>query len=194
MSSLTVNVGGMFSGKSTELQRQGERHILAGHRVLFIKPDMDTRYSKTEVVTHKGQKVEAMNIPIYSDLTECIKPNEVDVVLIDEVQFFDKSILHSIWWLLDNDVKVYASGLDMDFLGEGFPTTEKLMAMADVVQKFHAVCEVCGEDAVVTAKRNFQEEDVSSDVVKLGAKETYIPMCRSCFLKYMKSKGATLND
>lgn len=194
MSSLTVNVGGMFSGKSTELQRQGKRHIIAGHRVLFIKPDMDTRYSETEVVTHEGQKVKAINIPTHEDFRKYVKPSEVDVVLIDEVQFFSPRILPSIWWLLDNDVKVYASGLDMDFLGDGFPTTEKLMGMADVVQKFHAVCEVCGEDAVITAKRDFHEDAFSSDVVELGAKETYIPMCRSCYINYMKSKGATISD
>lgn len=189
MSILTVNVGGMFSGKSTELQRQGERHVLAGHRVLFIKPDMDTRYSDSEVATHKGQKVKAMNVPTHADLKNYINPAEVDVVLIDEVQFFTGRIIPSIWWLLSKGIKVYASGLDMDFLSDGFPTTEKLMAMADIVQKFHAVCEECGEDAVITAKRGFIENEASNDVVELGAKETYIPLCRSCYMKYMTTKG-----
>ncbi len=192
MSILTVNVGGMFSGKSTELQRQGERHVLAGHKVLFIKPDMDTRYSDCEVVTHKGQKVKAISVPTYADLKNYINTAEVDVVLIDEVQFFSERIIPSIWWLLSKGIKVYASGLDMDFLSDGFPTTEKLMAMADVVQKFHAVCEGCGEDAVITAKRNFHEVG-SSDVIELGAKETYIPLCRSCYIKYMATKGEDSN-
>lgn len=188
MSILTVNVGGMFSGKSTELQRQGERHVLAGHRIVFIKPDIDNRYSETDVVTHTGQKAKALSVPTHAKLTDFINPTEVDVILIDEVQFFTQRIIPSIWYFLSNDVKVYASGLDMDFLSDGFPTTEKLMAMADVVQKFHAVCEECGEDAVITAKRHFHES-ASSDVVELGAKETYIPLCRSCYVDYMTTKG-----
>lgn len=181
MAKLIVNVGGMFSGKTTELQRQGERHILAGHRVVFIKPDMDNRYSEDEIVNHKMKKVKAMAIPTNSDLKEYLNPAEVDVVLIDEVQFFSNKTLTGIWWLMLNGVTVYCSGLDMDFLTDGFRTTEKLMSMADEVHKFHAVCEECGADAVHTAKRNLE----STDIIELGAKETYIPLCRKCYIKYM---------
>ena len=181
MAKFTLNVGGMFSGKSTELQRQGERHIIAGHKVVFIKPEIDTRYSESEVVTHKGQSVKAVAVPTYGELRSFVNPAKVEVVLIDEIQFFSPRIINEIWWLLGEGVTVYASGLDMNFLGDGFTTTEKLMAMADTVQKFHAVCEDCGADAVVTARRNPE----STAVVELGAKESYIPLCRKCFIKYM---------
>lgn len=180
MSMLVVNVGGMFSGKTTELQRQGERHLRAGQRVIFVKPALDTRFSKSEVVNHNGYRVRAIRIDTGKHLDEYINPEEVDVVCIDEAQFFDKKLINSVWWLLSKGIKVYASGLDMDFMGEGFPTTMELMARADEVQKFHAVCECCGADATFTGKRT-----TSENKIELGAKETYIPLCRSCYENFI---------
>lgn len=179
---LVLNVGGMFSGKTTELQRQGERHLLAGHSVLFLKPSLDNRYSEMEIVTHKGDKVRAINVDTDGKLNipDVIT---VDVVLIDEVQFFDIKLVETIMFLIEEfNATVYCSGLDMDFLGRAFETTAQLMAKADTVNKFHAVCEGCGNDGVFTAKRSHG----SDKVVELGAKETYIPLCRSCYKKHME--------
>lgn len=193
MATLTVNTGSMFSGKSTMLINQGEKHVKAGQRVIYIKPNLDNRYSEDEIVTHDGLKVRALSIEVNSRLTDVINPREVDVVLIDEVQFFNKRIVNSIWWLLSEDIKVYASGLDLNYLGDGFETTNEIMAVADKVNKLKAVCESCGEDAVITGKRNFSKDGGTSQIVELGAKETYIPLCRKCWFKFMTS-GSSAND
>lgn len=192
MAILTVNTGSMFSGKSTLLISQGEKHVKAGQRVLYIKPSLDDRYSEDEIVTHDGLKVKAFNVDANRGLKRVIEPGDVDVVLIDEAQFFDKRICNSVWWLLSEGKRVYASGLDMNFLGDGFETMKELMAIADKVNKLKAVCESCGDDAVITGKRNFHKESEGS-IVELGAKETYIPLCRKCYLKYM-TLGGKKND
>lgn len=189
MSILTVNTGSMFSGKSTLLISQGEKHVKAGQRVLFIKPSFDDRYAENEVVTHDGIKVPAINVDAEKGLVDVINPREVDVVLIDEAQFFNKRLCNSIWWLLSKGIRVYVSGLDLNYLGDGFETMNEIMAMADKVNKLKAVCETCGADAVITGKRNFQGNFSDTSIVKLGAKETYMPLCRKCYFKYMLSGG-----
>lgn len=173
---LEINVGSMFSGKSTELQRQGHRHLLAGHNVVFVKPQMDDRYSEDEIVTHDGRTVTAKNVPLTSILTNDVFT--ADVVLIDEVQFFDEGVLWDIKYLLKQGKVVYCSGLDMDFRGEPFPVTANLAGIADEVNKFKAVCSHCGDDSYVTAKTS------GSNVrVELGSTDKYKPVCRPCFNK-----------
>lgn len=185
MARLVVNVGSMFSGKSTELIRQGERHLLARHKVVFIKPATDTRYSDTKIVTHTGANVEATVVePTDSFLGKI--PAGTDVVLIDEVQFFTKRIIPTIWCLLDRGIDVYCSGLDMDYLGDGFETVKEIMAIADTVNKLHAVCKHCGADATNSAKKNFHE--ATGGRVELGADDLYMPLCRDCYIKFMLSR------
>ena len=179
--SLTLNVGGMFSGKSTELLRQGERHILAGHKVVFIKPSMDTRYSRDCIVTHKGNKVKAINVGV-REVINLKSLKDADVILIDEVQFFENHLPIQVDLLLDEGKTVYCSGLDLDYNMNPFETTMKLMAMADTVRKFHAVCEHCGEDAMFSLIRG-QNSSVDG-IVKLGGKDDYIPVCRGCAKDY----------
>lgn len=185
MAKLVVNVGGMFSGKSTELIRQGERHLLAGHKVVFIKPATDKRYSDTKIVTHTGANVEATVVDVNKSFLFDVKGT--DVVLIDEVQFFTKRIIPTIWCLLDKGIDVYCSGLDMDYLGDGFETVKELMAIADTVNKLHAVCKHCGEDAVHTAKKNFHEIGGDQERIELGSDDLYIPLCRDCYIEFMVS-------
>jgi thymidine kinase len=178
---LEVNCGGMFSGKSTELQRQGKRHMLAGHKVIFIKPQMDDRYSDTKVVTHDGLEMEAVNAPLDAILTAQVYG--ADVVLIDEVQFFEWGIVQDIDYLVKAGKVVYCSGLDMDFTGTPFHITAHLMAVADEVNKFKAVCSICGDDSYVTAKTS------GSNVrVELGSQDKYKPVCRPCFNKLEEEK------
>lgn len=186
MSFLTVNVGGMFSGKSTELQRQGERHILAGQKVVYIKPSIDTRYSEDEIVTHKGNKVKALIVEKTFSNIQLSELLDFDVILFDEVQFFDEIIETIVNLLLYHGKTVYCSGLDMDFNGEVFPVTAKLMGIADEVKKLHAVCERCGADGVITARRNSSPIEGN---IKLGAKETYIPLCRDCYTLIAELRG-----
>ena len=187
---LTVNTGSMFSGKSTLLISQGEKHMKAGQRVLYVKPSFDNRYSEDEIVTHTGQKVRALSVDVEKPLIDQIRPVEFDVILIDEVQFFKKNLADSVLELLYRKKKVYASGLDMDFKSDGFETTKELMAIADKVNKLKAICEGCEDDAVVTGKR---AGVIDEGVIQLGAKETYIPLCRECYYKHF-IKGAELHD
>lgn len=188
MSILTVNTGSMFSGKSTLLISQGEKHVKAGQRVIYVKPDIDTRYSENEIVTHVGIKVPAITVPAHMGFSGYISPKKVDVVLIDEAQFFNKRICNSIWWLMSEGVKVYVSGLDMNYMTDGFETMAGLMCMADKVNKLKAVCECCGNDANMSGKRSFFNGRDKGKIIELGEKETYFPLCRSCFFKLMRGK------
>lgn len=172
---LIVNTGSMFSGKSRELQRQGERHKIAGHSVVFITPSMDTRYGESVVSTHIGTKVKAIPVDINVSILGSI-PRGTQVVCIDEVQFFGREIISDIEILLKEGVSVYVSGLDMDFRGVPFRTTMELMARADEVHKFHAVCDRCGEDAIFSARTSD-----STNIVELGEKDIYKPLCRECW-------------
>lgn len=175
---LTINTGSMYSGKSSELLRQGERHLLAGHKVVFIKPAIDLRYAKDEIVTHTGDKVEAIRVRGIDRIDLMAQVLEADVVLIDEVQFFDSWLSMQIMELLARGKNVYCSGLDMDFMGEPFSLTADLMARADVVNKFKAVCACCGADATYSGKNARASKRKR---IELGAKELYIPLCRDCF-------------
>lgn len=174
-SRLVVNCGGMFSGKSTELMRQGERHMIAGHNVVFVKPLIDNRYSNDEIVNHKGQKVQAINIKHGKELLVTPSILKADVVLIDEVQFIPK-VVESIKDLLTINKMIYCSGLDMDYKGDPFEAVACLMAMAEEINKFHAVCNNCGEDAL------FSHKTIESNQrIELGEKDIYIPLCRKCY-------------
>ena len=188
MSILTVNTGSMFSGKSTMLIQQGEKHLKAGQKVVFIKPSIDDRYSKSEIVTHDGKSVNCINAEIGMDITKLIEGSEVDVVLIDEVQFFSKRICNSIWKLLSMGIQVYASGLDMTYLTDGFETVAELMCVADHVNKIKGVCECCGAEAVITGKRSFFEGKDTGDIVDIGEKDKYFPICRKCYFKKLRGE------
>lgn len=177
---LVVNVGGMFAGKSSALIAKGERHMIAGHKVLYVKPDIDNRYSEDKIVTHDGKTVEAVRVNAENSSYLFNKTvYEADVILIDEVQFFSQSILFVIKKLVDSGKVVYVAGLDLDFKAEPFQLTAYLMAMADEVNKYKAVCSDCGADSYVTAKTSG-----SSQRVEIGSKELYKPVCRSCYKKY----------
>lgn len=176
MSKLVVNCGGMFSGKSTELQRQGKRHLIAGRSVVFLKPLLDTRYSDDAIVTHEGRQVKAINIVDSILIPEVLKS---DIILIDEIQFFSTRVIKEIDQLVRIGKEVHCSGLDMDYRGREFYITAALMSRADVVNKFNAVCECCGDDAVFTGRK---QNEVSSTVL-LGEKEIYTPLCRPCYYR-----------
>lgn len=172
---LTVNVGGMFSGKSTELLQQGERHLIRKDNVLFIKPRIDSRYSNEEIVTHSGKKVSAMVVD-ENERFDYLFTNDVDVVLIDEAQFFNEEIIISIKNLLLRGITVYCSGLDMDYTGKPYGYIPQLMAMADNVNKLHAICEDCGDDATFTFRKVSNENRTL-----LGSNLEYKPLCRTCY-------------
>ena len=177
---LTVICGSMFSEKSTELLRRGRRLERAGKKVIYIKPDMDTRYSDKEIVTHDGLSVPAYKVDVNNPaelMDLCI---DYEVVLIDEIQFFDSFIIKVIKALMMNDITVLVAGLDLDYKAEPFFNTTTLMGYAEEVIKLQAVCTHCGGDAWVSAK----VEDDSDSRIELGSEELYFPLCRKCYEIY----------
>lgn len=170
---LTVNVGPMFSGKTTALQQQGTKHLTARHNVVFLKPSFDNRFSESEIVSHDGIKVPCINVDKTLLVEEVLC---ADVILIDEVQFLSESFVEQIRVLLELGKVIYCSGLDMDYKGDGFATTMHLMALADKINKFAAICENCGAEATMTSKRND-----NGNIAELGSKDKYFPSCRKCF-------------
>lgn len=189
MGKLVVNVGGMFSGKSTLLQTQGWRHFCADQKVVFVKPVVDNRYSEDCIVTHDGKSVPAVNIK--NDLNERPEIFDADVVLIDEIQFFKPSVVFEIIELLKKGTTIYVSGLDMDYRGLGFAIVMRLMTIADEVNKLKAVCEVCGAEAGMTGKKDVK--DSSSSRFELGSQALYSPLCRKCYDK-LKFEGCIRSE
>ena len=177
---LTVNVGGMFSGKSSELLRQERRYTLANKVVFSVKPKIDDRYSTQGIVTHDMHELSSEAVHSSEELkSQIYKQNSrPDVVLIDEIQFFDNGILAVINQLIVDGIDVVAAGLDMDRFGKPFGVTPYLMAVADHVQKLHAACADCGEDAWISYGMFVADEEIV-----IGEREKYLPLCRECYMK-----------
>lgn len=171
MSRLEVIAGPMFSGKTTELLRRINRHQLAGHSVALHRPEIDVRYSDSEVISHTGQKCEAITIPVAPGI---MKSSKAYVQAFDEAQFLSPNwFLTYVKHQMGKDRIVIVAGLDMDAFGEPFGAMPDLMAWADTVDKLSAVCMACGKDACMTYKLSN-----SQDVVDLGGKELYEARCR----------------
>lgn len=184
---IKVFSGTMFSGKTTALINEMERYELADIRTVLFKPNMDTRYSKSEVVNHNGVKMMAIPIEttgnfsnIITIVEEFMKEEDVKVVCIDEIQFFESSIVGVIEYLVNVlNVSVMVAGLDMDYLGRPFGPVPQLLAIADDVQKFKAVCRECGNDGIFEYRISKDDDSL----VQLGSTDKYIPLCRHCYNK-----------
>ncbi len=179
---IEVVIGPMYSGKSEELIRRVRRAKIAKMKVQVFKPSVDDRYSKEDVVSHCGEKVEAMPV---KDSREIIGKVDCDtrVVAIDEVQFFDINILDVIEELAAKGLRVICAGLDMDFKGEPFGPIPRLLAVAEKVDKISAICVVCGNDATRTQRLiNGRPARYSDPVVLVGAQESYEARCRNCHI------------
>lgn len=180
MKKLTINVGPMFSGKTTALQQQGIKHLKANQKIIFLKPWFDNRYSENKIVSHDGVEVEAVNVDNTLLIEEAIA---ADVILIDEIQFLPENIIDDLWTLINKGKAIYCSGLDMDYLGNGFNTTMKVMAIADEVIKYTAICKCCKKEATMSCKTNG-----SKNIMELGAEESYFPACKLCYSNYNKER------
>jgi thymidine kinase len=186
--SLTVVTGPMFSGKTDELLRRVRRARHAKKHVALIKPLIDNRYSETDVVSHNGLSIEATPVDP-QELRRALRDiwatsdDVVNFYAIDEIQFFDidQTVLNVIEALADR-WEVVIAGLDMDFRGQPFEQTMKLMAVADHVIKFPAVCDVCGMDAARTQRVVNGEAVTDGAVVQVGGEESYEARCRGCFV------------
>jgi len=175
---IEVICGSMFSGKTEELIRRVRRACYARQKVQVFKPDIDTRYSIQRVTSHNGQDFEAIPVTDSSVLLSQVDP-DTTVVAIDEAQFFDPGLLQVIEQLADRGIRVILAGLDMDFRGEPFGPMPVLMSCADEVQKLHAICVVCGEEASRTQRLvNGQPANYHDPIIMVGASESYEARCR----------------
>ena len=143
---IEVICGSMFSGKTEELIRRLKRAKFANQRVEIFKPGIDTRYSAEEVVSHDATAI--MSTPVESSASILLLSGDVDVVGIDEAQFFDDGIVDVCRQLASSGIRVIAAGLDMDYLGKPFGPMPALMAVAEYVDKVHAICVRCGDPAL----------------------------------------------
>lgn len=169
-----VICGSMFSGKTEELIRRLRRAEFARQKVEIFKPGVDTRYDEVHVVSHEGTSIRSTPVPNSSNLL--LLAGDIQVVGVDEAQFFDDGLPQVCAQLAAQGVRVIVAGLDMDFLGRPFGPMPQLMAMAEYVTKVHAICVRCGALASFSHRISAREE-----LVLLGEKESYEPLCRSCF-------------
>jgi thymidine kinase len=174
--SIEVITGSMFSGKTEELLRRLRRAQFAGQKVVIFKPALDKRYSESFVVSHDDRSI--ISTPVDNASSILLLAANVNVVAIDEAQFFDASIVDVCNQLADSGIRVIAAGLDMDFSGKPFGAMPALMAIADQITKVHAICIRCGNPAQFSFRKT--EED---KVVLLGEKNLYEPLCRICYNK-----------
>jgi thymidine kinase len=174
----------MFSGKTEELIRRMKRAQFAKLKVEIFKPAIDVRYSDVEVVSHDHNAIQSTAVDSSQNIL--LLASDVDVVGIDEAQFFDMGIVEVANELARRGIRVICAGLDMDFKGVPFGPMPALMAIADDVYKTHAICVHCGDLAYVSHRT------VSSDKrVLLGETESYEPLCRTCYEK-AKAQDAAL--
>lgn len=171
---MEVICGGMFSGKSEELIRRLRRVQIAGKRVEIFKPTVDKRYSELHIVSHNDSRIPCT--PVVSSGNILLLASGVDVVGIDEAQFFDEGITEVLEKLMSMGTRVIVAGLDMDYTGKPFGPIPTLLARAEYITKLHAICVVCGDLASYSYRKTKTE-----DLVVLGETEVYEPRCRQCF-------------
>ena len=185
-----VIAGCMFSGKTEELIRQIRRAELAKLSFQVFKPEIDNRYSETAVASHNQNTFPSTLVNSAADIYQKLKPN-VDVIGIDEAQFFDAEIVDVVNKLSDNGKRVFVAGLDTDWKGRPFGPMPQLMAIAEELHKLHAICLVCGAPATRT-----QRLIPASEEILVGSSEMYEARCRTHFdpdlsLRLAKTKSKT---
>lgn len=180
---IEVICGSMFSGKTEELLRRIRRAEFANQEIELFKPAIDTRYDENDVVSHNENSRISTPVNNSSEILLYVNMSTVQVVAIDEVQFFDDGIVDVCNQLANAGIRVIVSGLDMDFKGNPFGPMPKLMAVAEYVSKQHAICTQCGDLA------QYSHRIVASQSqVLLGEKDAYVPLCRHCFNEVNKEE------
>ncbi len=178
---IEVITGVMFSGKSEELLRRVRRAVIARKSVQLFKSHLDDRYSGIHAISsHDGRRVEARPVSGSLEIVEHVESG-VDVVAIDEVQFLDDRIVEVVNRLADQGIRVIASGTDMDFRGRPFGPIGALLAVADRVDKLHAICVVCGDPATRNQRLiDGRPAPAAGPVIQVGGSESYEARCRRC--------------
>jgi len=172
---IEVITGSMFSGKTEELIRRLKRARIANLKVEIFKPAVDIRYDEQNIVSHDENFI--VSTPVTNSMNILLLSEDVDVVGIDEGQFFDRQIVEVCEKLAQRGTRVIVAGLDMDFRGKPFGPMPELLAIADYITKVHAICVQCGNIATHSFRK------IKNDAqVMLGEKNEYEPRCRTCFL------------
>ena len=173
---IEVICGSMFSGKTEELIRRLRRARIANLKVEIFKPAVDTRYDVQNIVSHDETAI--LSTPVTNALHILLMTEDVDVVGIDEAQFFDEQITEVCEKLARRGIRVIVAGLDMDYTGKPFGPMPDLLAIADYITKVHAICVQCGSIASFSYRKA-----AGTSQVLLGEKNEYEPRCRACFHK-----------
>lgn len=177
---IEVICGSMFSGKTEELIRRLKRAKFAKQKVEIFKPQVDIRYSEEEVVSHDSNSI--LSTPVSTAANILLLTGDVEVVGIDEAQFFDEGIIEVCQTLANNGVRVIVAGLDMDFKGKPFGPIPSLLSIAEYVTKVHAICVRCGNLAQFSHRLSLNDK-----LVLLGEKDIYEPLCRMCYIEAIKN-------
>jgi thymidine kinase len=178
---IEVITGSMFSGKTEELIRRLKRAKIARQRVEIFKPRVDNRYSETEVVSHDENAIPSTPVSNSADILELA--SNVQVVGIDEAQFFDIGLVEVCNTLADRGIRIIVAGLDMDYRGRPFGPIPGLMAVAEYITKVHAICQRCGNLAQYSFRKSQDEQ-----LVLLGEQDEYEPLCRKCYNKAVRQR------
>jgi len=166
----------MFSGKTEELIRRLKRAQIASQKVEIFKPAIDKRYDEYDIVSHDDKRTRST--PVENSHNILLLSSDVDVVGIDEAQFFDIDLAEVAEQLASQGIRVIVAGLDMDYTGKPFGSIPALLAKAEYITKLHAICVRCGDIASFSYRRAKID-----DQILLGEKDVYEPRCRSCFNK-----------
>lgn len=189
---LIVHTGSMFSGKTTSLWRELYRMKIANYKVAAFKPSVDTRHDDKKIVSHDNLELDAIKVENLNEILTYAKDHEVDGIGIDELQFFPNStaeVIDIFNTLMENDITIVISGLDMDYKARPFEIIKEIMPIADELVKHHAICASCGEDAWVSFRKNSDESRI-----QIGAEDVYEPLCRSCYTKKMNDRENIKNQ
>jgi thymidine kinase len=175
---IEVICGSMFSGKTEELIRRLKRARIANLRVEIFKPAIDVRYDEVQIVSHDANAIQST--PIDNSQKILLLANDVDVIGIDEAQFFDDQIVHVCQELANRGTRVIVAGLDMDYMGLPFGQMPFLLSIADYITKLHAICVECGTIASFSYRIGKSDQQIL-----LGEKDEYQPLCRKHYYEKM---------
>lgn len=178
---IEVICGSMFSGKTEELIRRLKRAQFANQAIAIFKPVIDKRYSDEDVVSHDLHSIKSRPISAPSEMLSVSA--DTQVVGIDEAQFFDESLVSVAQELANRGIRVIIAGLDTDYLGKPFGPIPALLAVAEDVQKVHAICVRCGSLA-----NHSHRLSKSDELVVLGEKDVYEPLCRNCYNEAIRAE------
>lgn len=172
--------GPMFSGKTEELIKRLNCIKNTGKNIVVFKPIIDTRHEKSCVTSHNNISIEAISVKNSSEIYNFLKLSriKIDVIGIDEVQFFKKSLIKYILKITKLGIKVILSGLDQDFKGQPFGAMPEILAIANKITKKYGICAICS----AFANRSYRLKGVTKKRILIGAAELYEARCETCFI------------